>query len=62
LKGAKPIPRDFTAKKEDRKIRDYSSILKGCNSGILLGREYGMDFGGACCEKIKSSGQNVVCR
>jgi len=59
MKVAKAIPRDFTGKMEERTIRDYSNILKGCNSGILSGREYGMDLGGACCEKIKSSGQNV---
>jgi hypothetical protein len=60
LKVAKPIPRGFTGKREERTIGDYSNILKGCNPGMHLVREYGMDFGRACYEKIKPSGQNVM--
>jgi hypothetical protein len=59
-KFAKPIPRDFLEKMEEGKIRDYSTILKGCNSGVLLGGTDGRDFGGACYEKIKPLRQNDI--
>jgi hypothetical protein len=39
---------------------DYSSILKGCSGGILLGGGDGMKFVGACYEKIKLFRQNGI--
>ncbi|MGQ9645235.1 MAG: hypothetical protein ACUVWO_01695 [Thermodesulfobacteriota bacterium] len=57
---AKPIPKDFSGKNEGRKTRDYSSILKVCDSGEVSGRGDGRNFGRGHYEKIKPFRQNGI--